>query len=254
MVWEHSNCMKKKLCCIFIVFFAILIVVAIYFTFIRSWNSSLDADTAIDAMRQVSYFNNKSLSDYKRTLSEIQIQCKNAIDSDEIKTVNNIVFERDSDINTENNHHFLEMHYSFRTATSNEYKILKTSINVYIFTESNFSFSLCNGPEIDLPFNNGQPYLIADYNKEFGKFRPIFNFMSKHSEEDNFEYYTSPLISTKDDIGLPSFSGDGADLVFIYNDYTVYIHEDALYEFEHRYNDVIADLIMIFNQAKAAES
>ncbi len=242
---------KVKIRRVFTIIIAVSVILAIYFVFIRSWHSSIDAESEIDIMRNVSYFNNKSPSESKKILSNIYTLCRDRISFDDNQEINNNGFERWSDLDLNDNNPVLHLYYTFPTKTDKEITVLKTSVDVFIFFGSDFSFNFFNGPYIDLPINNGPPYLISDYNKEFGKFRPIFNSMSKHSKEDNFEYYISPLISTKDDIGLPSFSGDGADLVFIYNHYTIYIHEDALYEFEYRYKNVIADLDEIFKQAEA---
>lgn len=246
--------MKKKLYRIFAVLIAVLIIITIYLVFIRSWHSSLDAELEIDLMRNVSYFNSKTQSECKKTLTAIYTQCSDTTGSNFMQSDSKNGFERWSDLDLKDNGPVLHLYYTFSMKTDKEITVLETSVDAFIISDSDFSFNCFNGPDINLPINNGPPYLISDYNKEFGKFRPIFNLMSKHSKEVNFEYYISPLISTKDDIGLPTFSGDGADMVFVCNEYTVYVHESSLYEFEYRYKDVIADLVVIFNQAKAAES
>lgn len=256
--------MKKKLCRVFTILIALSIVIAFYFVFVRSWRSSLDAESEINIMRNVSYFNNKSQIECKTTLSAIYSQCSDTISFDENQEVNNNGFERWSDLNLEDGTPVLTLGYYFKTRTKNEKndpeniyaEYEDTYIYVYIYAGSDFSYNLLHGPSINTPYNKGAspPYLIEDFDKEFGKFRPIFNLMSKHGKKSGFEYYASPLISTKDDMGWPTNYGGIVGMVFVCNGYTIYIHESANSDYNYRYKDVIADLDEVFKQTESAES
>ena len=242
--------MKKKTKIIICGFLSILICSLLYMVFIRDWQIAVDADSEINAMRKVTYFDEKRLDDLMETLKKINAQSgnPNATGIDDLDVVKDD-FRRCSLLlsagDSVDSKPYLKIEYLFGNVMGD------STVEVFIFTKSNFKYSLLNNvPKIDLPDEE------TSFSVCYDKFSPILKMLTKHKDEGRFEYFVSPLITGKDYFFWPSTWGGDLYLVFIYGDYTIYIEETSnvdVKDYKHRYKNVIADLAEVFKQAEAAE-
>lgn len=221
--------------------------------FIRNWQLVVDADAEINAMRSITYFDDKSVNEQLEVLTNI----KEVIANPNATTIDGLFIKKDdfkrwpAVVYTNDSHDqkpYLQIEYLFGLGDS---AFDDSTATVYIFTNSNFEFSLFSGPKIDLPVDD------VAFGIYYEQPSPIIRLLTKHKDEGRFRYFISPLITGWDYYFKPSTWGGDLFLVFAYENYTVYIVErskDDVKDYRYRYKDVIFDLIELIKKAEIGES
>lgn len=217
-----------------IILITIILTSALYFLFIRDWIKP--ASVNIDNMRNVSCFTGNTENRYT-VFKGIFEQCKtgSSVNNDEIRTTNN---DKDYERITTIDEEYLSLTYYFGGTTEVDNGI----VEVNIYTNPQFKFNIFTGPDFNMPLSSLETTLRTKYRKEYGRFSPIFNVISQHNKENNFEYYISPLIYVKDELGSKAGSGGTIDMVFIYYNYCIYLHEGFKNKENLNYSVALDDL------------
>ena len=234
----------------------IILWALIYFFYVRDWMKP--AKVNIDTMRSVTYFNNKS--DTETALQGIVKACNNGYalkEGEEVRVLNKeLGYKRIAYISSCESGTCVDISYMFEDAERPDYPFsrVRGNVRVLIFKNSYFKFNILTGPKFKYPSSMSFVELKEKNKSEYGRFSPVFNSMSKHGKEADFEYYVSPLIRSKNEFGF-TYGNDGSvDLIFIYGDYAVYISEyfknkDVLF-----YPIVIEELAELLAQAETYRS
>lgn len=230
----------------------ILLSVLIYMKCIRTWQVIVKADTEIDAMRNITYFDGKGLDDRVALLGTIKkVALKGKIVDDNQSMIMKEGFARDSSLlytedSKEKSKPYLKIDYYFGYNSNTSGDSFAT---VYIIPQSDFEYSLFSG-------------LTMDYSgiKEYDRFDNTYSsgsdirLLTKHKDEGRFRYFISPLIAGWDYFLVPSTWGGEIHMIFVYGDYTIYIIESSheeVKDYKHRYKNVIKDLGELIEQAQA---
>lgn len=228
-----------------------IFVVLLYFLYIRDWSKPITVD--VSPMKNITYFNDKKATDYKTVLSAIHRQSRSEDISaefyDEMKEYyysnQEYSYNRAAWLSFHGQPH-LKLSYSFEKTSESDPTY--NSLFVKIFPSPSYKFNYFTGPKLRLSY--WESTYIDDFSLQYelrdsyGRFRPIFNIMSKHGKDEDFKYYVSPLIFNKDEYGyfLDDLESATAFMIFVYDEYGMIINFPVL---EPSSNiDIVAPIIL----------
>ncbi len=214
-----------------VIFIVVLlgIITLIYFSYVRDWIRPVKVD--VSAMENITYFNNKKSADHQSVLTKIHKQAHDNAGVTE-------PYDELAEYYYSNPEHiyeravwfqivepsFLEISYTFNRANQSG-NFSRDFVNVKIFQSPEYKFNYFTGPKLRLSyFGRGNQTLHGELSKNYGKFRPIFNLLSKHGKKDGFAYYISPLIYLKNEYGVVyNREKSTAFMVFVFEEYAITI-------------------------------